>query len=366
MGIAEGDIEAWARDGDAGRVAALVGELAGQRDALDARLQDLDRRLAQALRVLALTPGRDFLDRLLLLAPRVRRAEPRLLASLVAEAHSLDDALYVIAEGGGDRRNDELRFCLFQELLLRGADPDEVRRAAGPYFVPAWQGLAWLPDRLSDIERIEEKSRASMFPSRSYNGGSHPVCSPSLAAPVPVDAAARRTGAGLRLVESASEAPLEAIAGPPTSGGWGACEAGVFRPEALEVRIEPEELPGALAALPMDCLAGLGEQARFEVGPSSAREVWQILYATASCGGMYHRGAHGAYGRLAAWWSLRALAGAAATATAAEVETAARACTWYRFEADTEWFHNEMSDYGIAALTPDGRRLAVLAATDTD
>jgi hypothetical protein len=49
-----------------------------------------------------------------------------------------------------------------------------------------------------------------------------------------------------------------------------------------------------------------------------------------------------------------------------EVEHRARACAWYRFEADSEWFHNEIDDYGVDALTPDGRRLAVLAATGTD
>ncbi|WP_254707406.1 DUF6183 family protein, partial [Streptomyces lunaelactis] len=32
-----------------------------------------------------------------------------------------------------------------------------------------------------------------------------------------------------------------------------------------------------------------------------------------------------------------------------------------------EWFHNDIdADYGIATLSPDRRRIAVLAATDTD
>jgi hypothetical protein len=38
----------------------------------------------------------------------------------------------------------------------------------------------------------------------------------------------------------------------------------------------------------------------------------------------------------------------------------------HHFEADTDWFHNEIHDYGIAALAPGRRRVAVPAATDTD
>ncbi|GAA1928452.1 DUF6183 family protein [Streptantibioticus ferralitis] len=75
----------------------------------------------------------------------------------------------------------------------------------------------------------------------------------------------------------------------------------------------------------------------------------------------------GAYGRLAAWRSMAGLGGAPADASAQEVEDHARRSTWFHFEADADWFHNEIGDdYGIAALPPDGRRIAVLAATDTD
>lgn len=60
-----------------------------------------------------------------------------------------------------------------------------------------------------------------------------------------------------------------------------------------------------------------------------------------------------------------ALSAAPRKASAAEVEDQTRACTWYGFEADTEWFRKDLDDYGIVALSPDGRRIAVLAATDT-
>ncbi|MGW7369952.1 DUF6183 family protein [Streptomyces sp. NPDC054841] len=54
-------------------------------------------------------------------------------------------------------------------------------------------------------------------------------------------------------------------------------------------------------------------------------------------------------------------------ANAEGVERQARQSTWFRFEADAEWFHNDIAaDYGIAALSPDRRRIAVLTATDSD
>ncbi|MGY3676789.1 hypothetical protein ACVWXU_000412 [Streptomyces sp. TE33382] len=84
-------------------------------------------------------------------------------------------------------------------------------------------------------------------------------------------------------------------------------------------------------------------------------------------GGMYGSGVHGAYGRLAAWNSVAGLSGTPAGASPEEVERHATQSTWFHFEADAEWFHNDIdADYGIAALSPDGRRIAVLAATDTD
>ncbi|WP_329537844.1 DUF6183 family protein (plasmid) [Streptomyces sp. NBC_01450] len=53
--------------------------------------------------------------------------------------------------------------------------------------------------------------------------------------------------------------------------------------------------------------------------------------------------------------------------SAEEVERQVRQSTWFRLEAYADWFHNDIdADYGIAALSPDCRRIAVPAATDTD
>ncbi|MFJ4667084.1 DUF6183 family protein [Kitasatospora purpeofusca] len=136
--------------------------------------------------------------------------------------------------------------------------------------------------------------------------------------------------------------------------------------------LEPDALPGTLVALGLDCLTGLGElpkpgrKTAFGVVPVEAAEVWRFLFAASSTGGAYDSACYAAYGRLHAWRSLAALAGAPSDAPASAVEARVRACTWYRFGADTPWFHRVVWDLGVLALSQDRRRLAVLAATTTD
>ncbi|PJN29642.1 DUF6183 family protein [Kitasatospora sp. CB02891] len=66
--------------------------------------------------------------------------------------------------------------------------------------------------------------------------------------------------------------------------------------------------------------------------------------------------------RLAAWQSPAALAHAGLPAA----EARATACHWFTLGAPAPWFDHLAWDLGPATLTPDRRRLAVLAATDTD
>jgi hypothetical protein len=53
-------------------------------------------------------------------------------------------------------------------------------------------------------------------------------------------------------------------------------------------------------------------------------------------------------------------------ATCGDVEARAQQCLWIGFTADSRWFGHVGRDIGVAGLDPDRRRLAVLAATDTD
>ncbi|MCA6092018.1 DUF6183 family protein [Streptomyces sp. SCA3-4] len=354
--------EVWGRAGDAARLTEFGDALVRERAVLHKRLRNLDHRLTQVLRALALTPGRQFVKQLLHVYREAGATDagtqsgPRFLASLLAEAQTLEDLLPVLSDDGGALW-DELRACLFHELLLRGVDADEIRRRShNIHFCAPWGGLAWLPDKLADMEH------GAPFPSRSYNGGAGIGC-PRMSSPVALDAAARGAGAAHPVADVTTVRLAEAITGPPEQGNWGAHDVGVF---TTERPVTPEELPGVVASLPMECLEGLGAEHRFVFAPCSLGEVWRVLFATASGAGVYGPGVYGAYGRLSAWWSLAGLAGAQPGAGPAEVEEQASACTWMRFEADSEWFHNEINDYGIVALAPDGRRIAVLAATDTD
>ena len=48
------------------------------------------------------------------------------------------------------------------------------------------------------------------------------------------------------------------------------------------------------------------------------------------------------------------------------MEQLAHECAWYSFGAATDWFERVAWDLGLVVVTPDRRRIAVLAATDTD
>ncbi|MDT0341588.1 DUF6183 family protein [Streptomyces litchfieldiae] len=126
------------------------------------------------------------------------------------------------------------------------------------------------------------------------------------------------------------------------------------------------DVPAALAALDLDCLRGLGPRTGFFFAACPPAEVWDTLFRAASAGGAYSSGWYGAHGRLAAWESLGALSGADPWPFVEEIERRAAGAELYRFGAQSRWYFGESWDIGLAALTDGRRRLAVLAATDTD
>ncbi|MFG1811582.1 DUF6183 family protein [Streptomyces sp. NPDC049040] len=347
----------WARDGEAERIAEVVGPLVADRDRSREYARSVETHLSYVLKVLAVTPGRRFMEQLL----RVYGGAggESLLASMIASQQSFEDALYVLAQEPPTGRADVLGGCLYHELLLRGADPQVLRRA-NRRRMPTWLSpdLSWLPTE------IREPERGLFFPSYSYDGGGSPGGADDMAAPAQIGPDVRRQGAAYRFRETASVDLRTALTEAPRKGDMLTFEGRAF---TMERPIPHDALPGVLAALPLECLEGLEDDTRFEVSPSSLAEVWKLLYHSAASGGIGSEGLYGAYGRLAAWRSVCALSGADLHASFDRVEEQALACTWWRFETDAEWFCNDLSaDYGIAALTPDGRRLAVVAATDTD
>ncbi|MBB4903828.1 DUF6183 family protein [Actinophytocola algeriensis] len=104
-------------------------------------------------------------------------------------------------------------------------------------------------------------------------------------------------------------------------------------------------------SLGLDCLAGNGLALRRATLP----QVVTTLFTAAADGGAYDRGQGGAYGRLAAWRSVKALAGGAVAG-----------CAWWLFDAANDWFKRISWDLGVLCLRPGGRGIAVLATTDAD
>ena len=60
------------------------------------------------------------------------------------------------------------------------------------------------------------------------------------------------------------------------------------------------------------------------------------------------------------------MSGAASGSSFGEVERRVTECAWYSFGARTRWFNRVAWDIGLVAVEAGGRRLSVLAATDTD
>ncbi|RST00173.1 hypothetical protein EF910_32620 [Streptomyces sp. WAC07149] len=349
--FAPGEPERRAADGDFAYVREMGARLADGYEEANRRARTYQEQLARVVRVLALTPGPESLAELMRLVDDKRLpTHPRELASLLAEHQRPADLAAAVFRRPGSWTPYTLEACLFHELLLRGVD---VRDFPPP---PSSHPLSWLPVRRRDFEA------GARFPTRSLDGGSG-GCGTAMPTDGRVDPPVPRTTERSALRNAVTVEEHEALLSAPHSGDWGHCDAWVF---PLDGALAPERVPALLPALPMPC-TDVGATARFEVALSPLEDVWQLLFAAASMGGVYTGGVYGAWGRRWAWCSMAALSGAPVGADAEEVERRARETTWFRFEADSGWFHNEIgADFGIAALSPDRRRLAVLAATDTD
>ncbi|MFF6830229.1 DUF6183 family protein [Streptomyces longwoodensis] len=344
--------------GDAAFLADLGIALAGAYGSDAGRIWQYRSVFDHLLRLLATTPGPGNVAQALRLVSSAEAADRKLdrcTASLLASSHPAEE-LAVAFTGNA---TEELRACLVHELVLRGADVTETPGIAGWATSRHWRHhpLGWLPLALSDVEGQPD------LPSYSARGGSHSMpYGPSANRQVGVDAGAH--------VPSAEETTTQAVAKGISAAvaNWaeesnGRVEARVFDLAAL---LDAESVPSVLLALGLECLKGVGRKTAFSVAACPPDQAWRVLFAAASTGGAYNSGARGAYGRLAAWQSLAGLSGAAEGGPAEEAEARARECAWYGFGADTKWFGRVAWDIGLAAVCSERRRLAVLAATDTD
>lgn len=240
-------------------------------------------------------------------------SNPRRLASLLAFAQPPDLLAGLDAP--------ELNACLAHELVLRDKEV--------PVAVPAGHPLAALPLHRRDVERRIElpayhlRGSSGSLPFGPYPPGDRPG---DEGPPAAVTRIADRPG-------------MTAAVRNWRRDSNGVVEAAVFATPAVSISA------ALLRGLPMAAFEGAGEIA---LRPAEAAEVFAVLFAAASGGSAYGHGEYGAYGRLYAWESMRALGGSA----------------WAVFSAGTAWYQQVAWDLGVAALG-DGE-LAVLTATDTD
>ncbi|KPI23492.1 hypothetical protein OV450_7414 [Actinobacteria bacterium OV450] len=310
------------------------------------------------LRLLATAPGQEHVTQALRLVSAAEvssRKLDRYAASLLASSHEAA----VLAAAFTGHTSEELRACLVHELILRGVVVAETPGISGWVTSPHWSRhpLGWLPLTLSEMEASAD------LPSYNLRGSSHsmpfgPSDSTDLAVVVsaPIPSAEEAT----QLVTATVMA--KAVA------NWAEESNGRIEARAFDFAegLEDRAVPKALLSLGLECLRGAGKKTALTVTACRPAQAWQVLFAAASAGGAYNSGSYGAYGRLAAWQSMAALAGSPEGAAAGEVEARVRECAWHVFDADTKWFEQVAWDIGLAVLASDRRRLSVLAATDTD
>ncbi|MGW0732992.1 DUF6183 family protein [Streptomyces sp. NPDC002851] len=349
--------------GDSAFVADLGIALANRYGSSAAQVWQYRSVLDRCLRLLTTTPGQEHVEqalRLVSTAASTHRKLARYAASLLAAGQTPENLTTVFA-GGSSRvgASEELRMCLVHELVLRGVTLGEMPEIEGWARSPHWRHhpLGWLPLELSALEETPP------LPSYSVGGGSYSM-------PYGPQDGSGVTLSSVTHVPSATETTTETFSSAVAAavGNWvdesnGRIEARTYD---LAEPVETGGLPDLLVTLGLECLRGVGPRKRFALSSCQPDHVWRMLFAAASTGGAYNHGEYGAYGRLAAWRSLAALSGATAEAPPGEVEREAQACGWYSFGAATKWFERVAWDIGLVAVAPGYRRLAVLAATDTD
>ena len=283
-------------------------------------------------------------------------SQVRVAAAQLAASQSRDTLLRLFSHADD---HPELFACLMQEMALRGHSPeqsDDVKRAHSKLSL-RHHPLAWLPLQTLDPERAaasvlrkygRDSSTAEMpfGPSgtrRTRVGELHPP-QPTLHAQ-PVD---QNLSAAVRNWQQESSAKVE-----------------MKVLQSNRVLDDTELCEGLLLHMQLDCLQGISTR-EIHLRRAGCWDVFPVLLAAAANGGALNTGHEGAYGRLAAWQSLAALAGVPPDARFDGVHQAAASCRFGLFDAKSAWFAQVAWDLGVVAVRPGAQFVALLAATDTD
>ncbi|HVJ94953.1 MAG TPA: DUF6183 family protein [Labilithrix sp.] len=321
---------------------------------------------------LALSSEDDAVDALLALSlearersvtvPRDRSLRLRAFASRLGYGQPVDGFLRALEQAGDRAEHQELLACWMHEVVLRGSSLETDARATRMREVLARAGhpLAGLPLSLLPTE-CEVPSYMPLYGEKGLGRAIETLTSGPMSVrtiPPPADGASVRAQS---LDEPAVIERLSLAVRPWAEGSNGKIEAKVF---SLFPAVSDAELGRWLVrALPLESTKAAAQMDVSQTGPEG---VFGPLFSAASNGGAYSSGRGGAYGRLAAWTSLGALVGAAASADIRAIEERAASSAFLVFSAPGPWFHDVAWDLGVLALRPGGASVAVLAATDTD
>ncbi|HVH42814.1 MAG TPA: DUF6183 family protein [Labilithrix sp.] len=366
-------VEAWAKKGQWKELVDLARalEVAADRNGTS-KLEAFELVVDHLEDQLALGAGDDAVDALFALSlderersvsvPRPRSLRLRAFASRLGYGQGAPGFLAALERHSGQAAHHELLACWMHEVVLRGTslatDPRAGRLQES--LVRERHPLGDLPLALVATER-EAPSYMPLYGDKGLGRAFEALASGTMSMrtiPPPAD------GAPVEAKPVEDEGVRERLVSavrPWSEGKSGKIEAKVFE---LSPKVEAPTLGGwLLRILP---LASTARASRLDVSRTGADGVFGPLFSAASNGGAYSSGLGGAYGRLAAWTSLGALVGAPEGADVLTIDKLATTSAFLTFRAGGPWFYDVAWDLGALALRPDGRTVAVLAATDTE
>lgn len=294
----------------------------------------------------------------------------RLFASRIVLNQPRNAVLQVMAHHENDPRVEGLLDLLVHELVVQGYDqPNPMLERLNARMRANGHPLGWLPLHVMPLEslRADPRRTRAVHQYKVYGSKVQAPWGPYKSRG-PVDAAEPRRGRRIRTFETTSGDNLLRLCSAVIN--WHAeskarIEGRVF---VLSEPLAPDEVDRGLFLRLHNCEAlelPRGPEA-FHYERLEPAQALSILWLAAANGGELNQGCFGAYGRLRAWQSLGALAGASDFAHITEISALAEKTTWFFFNARSSWFFRLGEEFGLLALRPDGRSVALLAASDSD
>ncbi|MET9437173.1 DUF6183 family protein [Streptomyces sp. NPDC006551] len=293
-------------------------------------------------------------------APGARSLTRRIAWELVRRPSSA--ALRPHFERPPERSDDpetEFHACLLQEMALRWGLRDEPYVTYGSRLRELGHPLSWLPLASLYFEHAMLERGCTQGTSL---GSFTPEQLRDRYPEIPSTPAGAAAGAEAR--ETPDEPRTEAALAP--FAALGASQAHFF---TLPRPLDPADFNSALlTSLRIGCLEGLAPDT-LAAGHTTADDVAGDLFVAPFSGGLWGEGQQGAYSRLLAWRGLYALMDLDPAVPHHEAVRLAAEHRWLRLAVRRgagRWFHGDLSDVAFAVLDPSRRRVAVVAATDTD